>query len=95
MAVADPYGHIAQSIKEWKYNSDNYLIHSYRDSSPKERRMAVRSSENEFKNDLEEAYGVQYNPKAQKLFQIAWDYGHSAGYYEVLGYYDELIELIK
>lgn len=30
----------------------------------------------------------------QYIFELAWDYGHSSGEYEVQGFYDELEELV-
>lgn len=33
--------------------------------------------------------------KTQKAFDLAWDKGHSAGHYEVIQEFDELVELIK
>lgn len=49
----------------------------------------------QFKADLEAEFGVIGNPKADKCFSLAWDYGHSSGYREVYSYYSELVELIK
>lgn len=51
--------------------------------------------EQEFKSDLFEMHGVTYNPKAEKCYGIAYDYGHSAGFEEVAGYFDTLVDLIK
>jgi hypothetical protein len=48
-----------------------------------------------FKDDLFEVYNIQEHPKAQALFDKAWDYGHSSGYYEVLHVFDYLVELIQ
>jgi hypothetical protein len=44
---------------------------------------------------LEEEYGVKDNPKADELFRIAYEYGHSAGEEEVELYYSNLVDLIK
>lgn len=71
-----------QATKEYKEARDAYL-----------RRQV--ELENEFKRDLEEEHGVTGHPKAERLFQIAWDHGHSAGFSEVLGWYSELAELIQ
>ena|SRR5579863_2654525 len=49
----------------------------------------------QFKTDLELEHGVTDNPKRDKLFDIAWSQGHSAGWSEVALHYDELVELIK
>lgn len=48
-----------------------------------------------FKRDLYEQEGVTGNPKASKAFEMAWDRGHSSGFYEVGIYFSELVELIK
>lgn len=50
-----------------------------------------------FRHDLEREYDVSRdsNPdKADKLYSIAWDYGHSSGHGEVESYYDTLSELV-
>lgn len=48
-----------------------------------------------FRLDLLEENGVSYHPKADKVWQLAWAHGHSAGLYEVLYYFEEFVELIK
>ena len=48
-----------------------------------------------FQMDLYKAYGIENNPKRSKCFRLAWEYGHSSGYYEVLNHFDELVDLIK
>lgn len=48
-----------------------------------------------FQADLEAEYGLAGHPKADRLFGIAWDHGHSSGYSDVAGYYGELAELLK
>jgi hypothetical protein len=49
----------------------------------------------EFKADLFDEHGVTGHPKAQRAFDIAWDYGHSSGYSEVANYFDDLADLLK
>ena len=39
--------------------------------------------------------GVTGNPKADKCYSLAWEYGHSSGYQEVYKYYSEFVDLIK
>ena len=51
--------------------------------------------EHQFKLDLIAEFGLTNNPKAEKCFALAWNYGHSAGYSEVYNYFSELVELIK
>lgn len=47
-----------------------------------------------FKADLEAEFGLVNHPKADKLFNKAWEMGHSAGLSNVYHYYDDLYELI-
>lgn len=35
------------------------------------------------------------DPKVQRLFYLAWEYGHSSGYREVHNYAMDLADLIK
>jgi hypothetical protein len=48
-----------------------------------------------FKKDLFEDLGITDNPKAEKLYLIAYDLGHSSGYSEVYGYAQDLVDLIR
>ena len=48
----------------------------------------------EFKAALEKEYGIVNHPKADKLWEIAWDEGHSSGYSDVEIYYERFLELI-
>ena len=54
-----------------------------------------RRLEIKFRDDLAAEHGVSKNPRAEKLFEIAWDLGHAAGLHEVITYYEKLVELIK
>jgi hypothetical protein len=67
--------------------TDEKAFHSYRNEE-------ARIYE-QFKQDLFEDLGIEANPKRDKLFSIAWDMGHSAGYQEVYGYACDLVELIE
>ena len=55
---------------------------------------AVRAEEQAFKRILEYRYKTSGNPKADRLWEIAWSEGHSSGYGEVEIWYEELSELI-
>lgn len=39
-------------------------------------------------------YGVVNHPKAQKVWDMAWERGHSSGYDSVRSEFEELVELI-
>jgi len=49
----------------------------------------------QFKVDLFVAYGVTGHPKAERAFNLAWDFGHSGGLHEVELYFSTLATLIK
>lgn len=40
-------------------------------------------------------FNYSENPKAQKLFSIAWDFGHANGFSEVYSYATQLVDLVK
>jgi len=67
---------------------------SYREAL-NSRRLAIGAVAIEFKNDLFATHGVQNNPKREELFRLAWEYGHSAGYYDVDAYFGEMVALVK
>lgn len=59
---------------------------------------AYRKSEDDglkqFEKDLAEDFGVSSHPNKDKLYSLAWNYGHSSGLMEVYNYYSELVELL-
>jgi len=54
-----------------------------------------RKAGEDFKKDLLEELGVTGHPKADKLFSLAWSYGHSSGYSEVFSYASEFVDLLS
>lgn len=48
-----------------------------------------------FRADLEAEEGLTGHPKADALWRIAWDRGHSSGYSEILECYEQMVELLK
>lgn len=48
----------------------------------------------QFRESLEEEFGVIGHPKRHELWKLAWEYGHSGGFSEVLNYYQDLVVLI-
>jgi hypothetical protein len=66
-----------------------------RDERASESMAMAMKRHNEFRHDLEVHYGVPHDhPKAQKLFEMAWGYGHASGFHEVFQHYGELAELV-
>jgi hypothetical protein len=78
----------------------------YRDYPGKEnfRERSQQYAENKriFRSDLEQEYGIAaalksghlLQEKADRLFDLAWEYGHSSGYNEVNLHYSELVDLV-
>lgn len=58
------------------------------------RDMQVKQ-EREFRDILEAAYATAEHPKADLLLDLAWCHGHSYGFQEVLGYYEEFSDLLS
>lgn len=46
------------------------------------------------KSDLEAQEGLVGHPKADLLWSIAWERGHSSGYSDVISVYEEMAELL-
>ncbi len=55
----------------------------------------VNELEQQFINDLFVEFGVENHPKREKAYQLAYSYGHSAGYEEIYGYFIDIVYLIK
>lgn len=49
----------------------------------------------EFRDWLFEEFGVTGNPKAQKVFDLAWDYGHENGFSGIYFFFADIVVLIK
>ena len=50
---------------------------------------------NAHKLGLEIEHNLVGHPKADKLYELAWDYGHSSGYSEITSYYADLADLLE
>jgi hypothetical protein len=51
--------------------------------------------QDEFRRDLIEYYGMTGHPKADKIFNKAWDMGCSLGYEAIQEYFEDFVELFK
>lgn len=60
-----------------------------------ERMLQQRQERLELKARLQEKHSLADHPKADLLFEIAWEYRHSSGIGEVEMVYDELAPLLK
>lgn len=54
-----------------------------------------RKLEDKFKIDVLAEYGLTDHPKAEAVFALAWEEGHSCGYSEVEIWVGRLAELVK
>lgn len=62
----------------------------------REFRQAVELGERmAFKERLEKEHGLENHPKKDRLWALAWEYGHSAGNSEVEMHYGEFADLLK
>lgn len=100
----DAYDTIYQNIEDKKYDSRL----DYPDSSQMSRedyRLARRAYQEDtynlerkiFRNDLETDFVGGHDvsqEKLDKLWNLAWERGHSSGLEEVLSEYQELVELV-
>lgn len=62
---------------------------------PKLYRQDVQKLNNAFKEDAFDYFGIEDNPKKEKLFEIAWSNKHSEGLYAVFQEIEQLVELIE
>lgn len=60
-----------------------------------ERIAQGRKTMAEHKAKLAEEYGVVGHPKLDKLYNLAWAYGHSSGFGEVEYHFRDFVELIR
>lgn len=71
-------------LDEVSYNAHRKLYHE----------ELLRLQE-EFRSDLIEEYNMTDHPKANKIFNKAWDLGSSLGYEAIVEYFHELVDLFQ
>ena len=80
------------------FNSyENNLEFAYKKQDPDKYDKYYREETrlyNKFRSDLLESLGITNHQKADRLFSLAWELGHSSGYTEVYSYACELVELL-
>lgn len=60
-----------------------------------ERNAAAAKEELDFKTNLEREHGLTGHPKADLLWRLAWEDGHSGGWDDIASVYSEFAELLK
>lgn len=59
------------------------------------RRQEAFAEKQKLAKELFSDYDVAEHPKAQRIFNLAWEYGHGCGELEIRGYFAQLVELIQ
>ena len=77
------------AVKQEVFNKEDYKK-AEKEYNTEQQRLYL-----EFREDIARKFGVQDSPKADLLFSKAWELGHSAGFSEVHGYYEDLVDLIR
>lgn len=60
-----------------------------------ERRLKAQKEREKHMKQMAEKYNVLGNEKFDMAYELAWSYGHSAGYDEVENYFSDIVDLIK
>ena len=81
---------IAEAIKNAEDEASKLYVDAVQAHKEKTRQL-----EDQFKADLEAEFGVENNPKKDKLYEKAWDRGHAYGLGDVYIAYADLVELIE
>lgn len=96
---------VPYSIEKVPVNEETMTVRQAREHKESEKQRSRdqtrKHRENEgvmsalVKRDLEVQEGLAGHPKADLLWSIAWDRGHSSGYSEVINEYEQMAELLK
>lgn len=54
-----------------------------------------KGDEPKFRKWLEASFDMEDHPKADTLWNLAWDKGHAHGYHEVYNEYNDLLDLVR
>lgn len=93
--------HIAYKTKDVNFCSNCGTKVNYEDRMKKWKqekrkwRERCNAIHEHFKKDLFEYLDITNHPKREKLFELAWEYGHSNGLNSVVDYAEELVELLE
>jgi len=89
---------VGQKVRDKEYDI-KLPYPDHKDPNYKELRKAYFAErsrlEDLLRRDLLVENDVVGHPKAQMVWDKAWEYGHYAGYHEVVNYFESLVELIK
>lgn len=80
---------IGNRVMEKDFDKDSYTV------ARKEYYNEANKLQDEFQDDLFKEFGVEHNPKRDKCYSLAYEYGHSSGFSEIYTHFSEFVELIK
>lgn len=89
------------SVPEWEYMDDSVFVQidtiyheeEYRQAQ-KDYRQGEHEARNRFKEDLFKDLEIADHPKREKIWDKAWEEGHSTGLHDVYHEAEEIVELI-
>jgi hypothetical protein len=55
--------------------------------------LAREEEKDDLKLELELKYGTRSHQKADRLFELAWEYGHGNGHDSVESFYEDMVDL--
>ena len=92
----EPKKNIYDAIRAGDYESKlEYPQGKQREGARKAYNKDQARLEARFRADLLEHLGLTGHPEADRLYALAWEHGHYAGYHEVAIYAEEFAELVK
>lgn len=90
------YGELEEKLNSNYYEAEDARLHEiYLMKRASGEKCCCESSYEEFKKDCFEAFEITDNPKAERLWSLCWDRGHSEGYRRVFEWLDEWVDLIQ
>lgn len=90
--IADKYTKVLDSIE---YPNEPMLDKETKQKLLKVYREKQQIVKENFMNALICAHDVKNNPKARKVFELAWEHGHASGLHDVENYFEDFVELIQ
>lgn len=75
---------------EKPYSSRSKNLKAWTDYMDEDTRLA-----NKFRHDIAEECGILGHPKEEKVWNMAWEHGHSSGFSEIAIFYSDFADLVK
>lgn len=89
------FSHTSEQARDYAKDLRDYEhLRAAYDEAVVDYHYAMKEIEKQFKLDLEKEYSLTGHPKADKVFDMAWEDGHSSGYGSVESYYERYADLV-